>query len=85
MKKTKKYKNKESQIICNYSSRIHRLRLLKNLSQEVLAAKAGISRKTLSRIENGDDGAKCRTILAIFKALEISICNECVGCRDDFR
>ena len=84
MKKAKKSKNVKSQIICNHSSRIRRLRLLKNLSQEVLAEKAGICRKTLSRLENGDDGIKCRTVYAVFKALGVNICEECVGCRDGF-
>ena len=76
---------KKSLTICNYAARILHLRLQENLSQEVLAEKAGISRKTLSRLENGDDGIKCRTIYAIFKALGISVCKECVGCRDDLR
>ena len=75
--------SKKSLTICNYASRILRLRRQEDLSQEELAHKAGISRKTLSRIENGDDGVKCRTIYAIFKALGIHVCEECVGCRDD--
>jgi len=83
MKASKKPKFKKSLTICNYSSRILHLRLQKNLSQDALAEKAGISRKTLSRLENGDDGIKCRTLYAIFKALEVRVCNECVGCRDD--
>ena len=82
MKASKKLKPKKSQTICNYAARILHLRLQKKLSQDALAEKAGISRKTLSRIENGDDGVKCRTIYAIFKALGVSVCNECVGCRD---
>ena len=76
-------KRNTSGTVCNYIARIHRLRLQKGLSQELLAEKAGISRKTLSRLENGDDGIKCRTINAIFNALDIHVCKECVGCRDD--
>ena len=84
MKKAKKSKNVKSRTICNFAERIHRLRLKYNLSQEVLAEKAGISRKTLSRLENGDDGIKCRTIYAVFKALGVNICEKCIGCRDGF-
>ena len=83
MKNKKRATTNSSQTICNFAARILHLRRKYNLSQEVLAEKAGVSRKTLSRIENGDDGAKCRTIYAIFNALEVRVCDECVGCRDD--
>ncbi len=83
MKNKKRATTNSSQTICNFAARILNLRRKYNLSQEILAEKAGVSRKTLSRIENGDDGVKCRTIYAIFNALEVKVCEECVNCRDN--
>jgi len=74
------YKNKSK--VCNYASKVVWYRRKNGWSQETLAFKAGISRKTLSRLETGDPGITYRTMKSVFKVLGIEICKECVGCRD---
>ena len=57
--------------------KVSELRLQKNLTQEQLAEKAGVDRKTISRIENGDQGIRLRTINAVLSALGIELCAKC--------
>lgn len=82
--KTKIMKPKKIQKIelkvCNIASRVFRLRKIRGWSQETLATKAGIARKTLSRLESGNDGIKYETINSVLKALGIEICEKCIGC-----
>lgn len=50
------------------------LREQQGLSQEELAAKAGISRVTVSLLETGsEDNAKTKTLLKLAKALNVSM------------
>lgn len=49
--------------------RLRYLRTTRGLSQDDLAAHAGISRNTLSRIENGKHDAGIHTMSALAKAL----------------
>ena len=45
----------DEQVISELGSRLARARLNRNISQESLAAEAGITRKTLSSLENGSN------------------------------
>ena len=69
--------------ICNIASRIRQIREKIGWSQEQLAHKANIDRKTVSRIENGDYSAQWRTIVAVFKELGVAQCEECKNCQED--
>lgn len=46
-------------------------RLLERLTQDSLAAKAGISRRTLARIESGDPGTRLESLVAVAGVLGI--------------
>lgn len=46
-------------------------RLLERLTQSSLAAKAGISRRTLARIEAGDPGTRLESLVAVAGVLGI--------------
>ncbi|RLD12539.1 MAG: hypothetical protein DRI44_00265 [Chlamydiae bacterium] len=81
--KSNKNMHKNKNIVCNYVSKVLRLREKYGWTQEFLAAKAGISRKTLSRLETGDLGVTYRTMQAVFKALGIEVCEQCSTCRDE--
>lgn len=50
--------------------RLRAYRLDRNLPQEVVASKAGISRGVLQRLENGG-GTSLRTFIAVLKALQL--------------
>ena len=50
--------------------KIRAYRLDRNLPQEVVASKAGISRGVLQRLENGR-GTSLRTFIAVLKALQL--------------
>ena len=67
--------------ICNVASRIRKKREKLSWSQEYLAHKAKVDRKTVSRIESGQYNAYWRTILTILAALGIEQCEECTDCR----
>lgn len=49
--------------------RLERIRLDRNISQSALAEAAGVSRRTISRMENGE-GVSVNTLLRIAKALD---------------
>lgn len=53
----------------NIGSSITQRRLLSNLTQTTLAEKAGISRRTLTRIEAGDSGTRLDNLIAVIIAL----------------
>ena len=54
----------EFEVLSEIGSRIRGLRIEKNMTQEELAKKSGISLATLNRIENGDD-TKFSTIVRV--------------------
>lgn len=80
--KAEKNNHKKKFKVCNYVLKVVKLRKKYGWTQETLAFKAGISRKTLSRMENGDSGITYRTMQAVFKVLGVEVCKECTGCRD---
>lgn len=49
--------------------RVERLRLERNITQTELAREAGISRRTLVRLEQGEDGIGVTTLLRVLRAL----------------
>jgi transcriptional regulator with XRE-family HTH domain len=51
-------------------SKLERLRLSKNISQSVLAKEAGVSRRTITRLENGE-GTSLDTFIRVMQALGI--------------
>ena len=51
--------------------RIERLRLDRNMSQAKLAEQAGVARRTISRMENGE-GVSLNTLLRVMVALGVS-------------
>ena len=53
------------------SARLKKLRLERELSQDALAKKAGIERKTINRIENGHFSPNLSTLLSVCKALKV--------------
>ena len=48
-------------------------RLKKGLTQKALAELTGIGQKTISHIENGQDGTKLETIFTLLAALELEL------------
>lgn len=52
---------------------LRRIRKLKNLTQQDLAAKSGVWQETISKIENGSPGAKLETIFDICSALQLEL------------
>ena len=52
---------------------IRNARTARNLSQQDLAKLVGTGQKTISRIENGHDGAKLETVFSIISALGLDI------------
>lgn len=56
--------------------RVKEIREQKNMTQEELEKRSGVSRQTISAIENNDEyQAKVGTLLALAKALETSVDN----------
>jgi DNA-binding XRE family transcriptional regulator len=56
-----------------FGARLKRLRREKGLSQQELAARSGISRVTIARIEVGEQSPRYETIVALAKGLNIPI------------
>jgi HTH-type transcriptional regulator/antitoxin HipB len=52
---------------------IHNARVLRNLSQQALADLVGTGQKTISRIENGHEGARLDTLFSILAALDLDL------------
>ena len=69
--------------ICNYGARIKHKRRQLGLTQETLASRVGLDRKTISRYERNACDFKRATLHAIFDALGLKICDDCIGCKDD--
>ena len=53
------------------SARLKALRLDRELSQDMLAQKAGLERKTVNRIENGHFSPNLSTLIRVCKALKV--------------
>jgi putative transcriptional regulator len=53
------------------SARLKALRLDRELSQDMLAKKAGLERKTVNRIENGHFSPNLSTLIRVCKALKV--------------
>jgi len=54
-------------------NRIQELRLQKNLSQQILAAKCNFEKSNLSRLESGRVNSTLSTLNTIAKGLEVNI------------
>jgi transcriptional regulator with XRE-family HTH domain len=52
-------------------SQLERLRLSKNINQSVLATEAGVSRRTITRLENGE-GTSLDTFIRVLRALGVA-------------
>ena len=57
-------------IVKDMGARLARVRLSRNISQEALAGKAGITRRTLSRLETGQ-GATLDALVRVLKGLDL--------------
>jgi putative transcriptional regulator len=53
------------------SGRLKKLRIENNLSQDALAKKAGLERKTINRIENGHFSPSLASLINICSALKV--------------
>ena len=70
----KKKINKEAErFALGVMSNLHGLRLKQEISQEALAQKAGVDRKTVNRIENGHFSPSIDTMVRIALALNADI------------
>lgn len=69
--------------LCNVGLRLRELRHHAGLSQEELAARAEVDRKTVSRIESGHYSATWGSIVALFQILDIHPCLHCKNCLAD--
>ena len=56
-----------------FGARLRRLRRERNLSQEELARRSGISRGTIARIELGEQSPRYETIVALAKGLQVPV------------
>ncbi len=53
--------------------RIKEIREQKNMTQEELSRKSGVSRTIISFLENGNPNTTSKTLLSIARALEVSV------------
>lgn len=63
---------RSEELYINAGRRIHELRLIKNLSRDEFAKKAGISDKFLYEIESGKKGISAQNLLKIANVLDVS-------------
>ena len=70
MSQNTKYINSET-IERDICKKLERIRLLKNISQAKLAEAAGVSRRTISRMENGE-GISLDTFIRVMQALNLT-------------
>ena len=61
------------------SSRLYDLRIERELSQDKLAQKAGIDRKTVNRIENGHFSPNLSTLIRLCSALKVKTSDVLAG------
>jgi len=57
-------------IVAELGSYLKQIRLQQNLTQELLAQKAGLSRPVISEMENGKAGTSFLTIIQVLRALQ---------------
>lgn len=60
-----------AEIEAEIGRRLEAVRLQENISQAALAAEAGVSRRTITRVENGA-GASVETLIRLMRALGIA-------------
>ena len=59
----------EDEALCEAGRRLSRIRLSRNISQAELAQRAGISKRSLERLERGTSGLRLDLFLAVCGAL----------------
>lgn len=59
----------DAAVLAEIGSRIDRIRLERNITQAELAREAGISRRTLVRLEQGEERVGATTLLRVLRAL----------------
>lgn len=72
-RQNEKIKNYLDSFSSQLGTEIFRVRLKKKLSQKELAALAGVTQTTISRIEAGDPGIKAETYEKVIRSLNISV------------
>jgi len=65
--------DKKQQNLVKIGERIIEIRKLKGLSQEELAARAGMGRTYMGRIERGEQNASIRNMIKIAKVLDVQM------------
>ena len=64
------YSMSDPAIVAELGSYLKQIRLQQNLTQEVLAQKAGLSRSVISEMENGKAATSLLTIVQVLRALQ---------------
>ena len=59
------------QVETDLGRRLEQLRLSRNINQTTLARNAGVSRRTITRLENGQ-GVSLDTLIRVMKALDVA-------------
>jgi putative transcriptional regulator len=59
----------DAAVLAELGQRIERVRLERNVTQAELAREAGISRRTLVRLEQGEHGVGAATLVRVIRAL----------------
>ncbi len=58
-------------VLAELGQRLARLRLGRNLTQAELAAQAGVSKRTVERLESGGEGTRLAALIRVCRALEV--------------
>jgi transcriptional regulator with XRE-family HTH domain len=61
----------DAAVLSELGRRLERLRLERNITQETLAREAGISRRTLVRLERGEEAVGATTLLRVLRVLDL--------------
>ena len=61
----------DESILAEFGERITALRLRQNLSQSELASQAGVSKRTLERIESGEVATQLSNFIRVCRSLEL--------------
>jgi transcriptional regulator with XRE-family HTH domain len=61
----------DAAVLSELGRRLERLRLERNITQETLATEAGISLRTLARLERGEEAVGATTLLRVLRALDL--------------
>ena len=64
------YSMSDPAIVAELGSYLKQIRLQQNLTQKLLAQKAGLSRPVISEMENGKAGTSFLTIIQVLRALQ---------------